>query len=96
MKSLLTLEAMIEIAAGVGALVVPVFAVSLLLGTTLESAAAVIVSRVTGAALITIGMMNWAGRSEPNGIAAKGIVTGMVFYNVAVVGLLAIRSLEPD
>ena len=89
MKSLLTLEAMIEIAAGVGALVVPVFAVSLLLGTTLESAAAVIVSRVTGAALITIGMMNWAGRSEPNGIAAKGIVTGMVFYNVAVVGLLA-------
>jgi len=88
LKSLLTLEAMIEIAAGVGALVVPVFAVSLLLGTTLESAAAVIVSRVTGAALITIGMMNWAGRSEPNGIAAKGIVTGMVFYNVAVVGLL--------
>ncbi|MBL8886856.1 MAG: hypothetical protein JNK16_09360 [Phycisphaerales bacterium] len=87
MKTLLTLEAFIEIAAGAGALVVPVFAVSLLLGSTLENAAAVIVARVTGAALITIGMMNWAGRGEPNGRVAKGLVAGMVFYNVAVVGL---------
>lgn len=88
MKTLLTLEAFIEIAAGVGALVVPVLAVSLLLGSTLESGAAIIVARVTGSALITIGMMNWGARSEPNGKAAKGIIAAMAFYNLAVVGLL--------
>jgi len=88
LKTLLTLEAFIEIAAGVGALVVPVFAVSLLLGASLDTAAAIIVARVTGAALISIGIMNWAGRSEPNGKAAKGIVVGMIFYNLSVVGLL--------
>ncbi len=88
LRTILTLEAFIEVAAGVAALVAPVFAVSLLLGATLDSAAAIIVTRVTGAALITIGVMNWAGRSEPNGRAAKGIIAGMVFYNVAVVGLL--------
>lgn len=88
MKTLLTLEAVIEIAAGAAATVIPVTAVSLLLGSTLDGAASIIVARVTGAALITVGMMNWAGRSEPNGKAAKGIIGGMVFYNVAVVGLL--------
>jgi len=88
LKALLTLEAFIEIAAGTAAFVAPRFAVSLLLGATLDSAAAILVTRVTGAALITIGMMNWAGRFEANGKAAKGVIAGMVFYNVAVVGLL--------
>ncbi|MBX3381479.1 MAG: hypothetical protein KF805_15395 [Phycisphaeraceae bacterium] len=58
MKTLLTLEAFIEIAAGAAALAIPVFAVSLLLGTTLDRAAAIFVARVTRAALITIGLMN--------------------------------------
>lgn len=88
MKTLLTLGAFIEIAAGVAALAAPVFAVSILLGSTLEGAAAITVTRVAGAALVAIGIMNWAGSSEPTSKAAKGIGFAMVFYNIAVVGLL--------
>lgn len=87
LKTLLTLGAFIEIAAGVAALAVPVLAVSILLGSTLEGAA-ITVTRIAGAALVAIGIMNWAGRSEPHSNAAKGIGFAMLFYNIAIVGLL--------
>ncbi len=93
MKNLLTVTALLELAAGIGALLVPSLAVEILLGTPLEPAAARLVARVTGAALISLGLVCWSTRSEPRGRTARDVALAMTFYNVSVTGLLTYAGL---
>lgn len=86
MKNLLTAEALVETGAGVVVLVLPVPAVSLLLGARLESAAAVVITRVAGVALLSLGVICWGARAQPG--ASRSVVGGMIVYNFAVAGVL--------
>jgi hypothetical protein len=88
MKKLLTVTAVVETGAGVALLGLPSVTALLLLGATLEASAAVTLARVGGAAILALSIVCWLTRDAQE-LAARGLVTAMVFYNLAVGGVLA-------
>jgi hypothetical protein len=97
MSYLLTLTAIIEVPTGLGLLLVPSMVVLMLLGSTLETSAAITLGRVAGAALVALGMACLLSRSDTLSSAAQGLVIAMVIYNlgtVAILGAVGISS-EP-
>jgi hypothetical protein len=90
-KSLLTATAAIELAAGVAFLTEPSFPVGLLLGEALGSAASIVIGRVAGAALVAIAVNCWLEReAKPEG--SRGLLAGLLIYNIAVPMLLVHAS----
>jgi hypothetical protein len=89
MKTLLAITAVIEAATGLALLVSPPLIAAILLGASLDAPAARVVGRLTGAALVTIGVACWLARGDGPGRAARGLVAAMLVYNVAAVAVLA-------
>jgi hypothetical protein len=92
LRSLLIATALIETAAGLALVVAPEVAGWLLLDASLDAAASV-VARVAGAALIALGSACWIARNDTAGRAAVGLLVGMLFYNLAVLALLLYAAL---
>ena len=88
MKTLLTITAIVEAATGVGLLAAPSMVAQLLLGGMLETAAALTVARVAGAALVAIGVACWLSREN-----GRGLIVAMLLYNVVGAGLLVHAAL---
>jgi hypothetical protein len=89
MKNLLVVTAGIEAATGLTLLGLPSLVVSLLLGGALDAPAALVVARVGGAAVLSIGVSCWLARNDHQGRAATGLVAGLLLYNIAAVAVLA-------
>jgi hypothetical protein len=89
MNHLLKLTAIIEAATGLGLLAVPSVVVRLLLGSPLDTSAAVTLGRLAGGALFALGVACWLARGDTQSRAARGIVAAMLLYNVAFAALLA-------
>ncbi len=83
MKGLHTVTAVIEAGAGVALGCFPSVAVALLLGSPLDSPAAVVLGRLTGAALLALGVACWLARGDAQSRAAKGLIAAMTVYNLA-------------
>ena len=88
MRSLLIVTALIEAATGVALLAVPSATATLLLGDELSSPQALVVGRVAGAALISIAVTCWLGRIGDHRAAQKGLVAGVLIYDVTIPLLL--------
>jgi hypothetical protein len=93
MKTLLTATAIIEAGAGLALLGLPSVTASLLLGTPLDSPAAVSLARIGGAAILALGIVCWLARRDAHRRAARGLIVAMVFYNFAVAAVLAFAGL---
>jgi hypothetical protein len=93
MKILLTVTAVIEAGAGLALLTVPSITASLLLGTPLDSPAAVSLARVGGAAILALAIVCWLASRDAQSPASRGLIFAMVFYNFAVAAVLAFASL---
>jgi len=93
MKTLLTATAAVETATGLALLGLPSLVVSLLLGGSLETPAALVVARVTGEALLSLGTACWLARNDEKSRAAVGLVAAILLYNVAAVAVLAYAGL---
>ena len=87
MKKLLLVTAVLEAGAGFALLGFPSAAMRLLFGVPLDTAATVVLGRMTGAALLALGVACWPAGGDPKSRAAKGVVAGMLVYNLAVVVL---------
>ena len=86
-KLLLIAMALVEVGTGVALLIAPSRIVELLLGEGLSSPQALILARFTGAALTSIGVACWlTSKGEASG--HRGLVGGMLIYNLAVPLLL--------
>jgi hypothetical protein len=95
MKRLLIVTAVIELGAGVALLCFPSATVALLLGSLLDTPAAMNLARVAGAALFALGVACWLAHYDAQSRAAKGLVSAMVLYNlgaVIILGAAGIRS----
>ena len=86
-RNLYAATAAIEVGAGLALLCFPSPAVALLAGAPLE-APALIVARVGGAALLTLGVACWLARGDTHSRAARGLVAAMVLYNLGAVVIL--------
>ncbi len=93
-NSLYVVTAVIEAGAGLALLCLPSSAAKLLLGTPLLEPSACAVARVGGAGLLTIGVACWLARSDTQSSAARGLVSAMVIYNLAVVLVLGAAGLQ--
>ena len=89
MKTLHTVTAVIEAGAGLALGCSPSAVVALLLGTGLDTSAAVVLGRLAGAALLALGVACWLARGDAESRAARGLVAAMLLYNLAAVALLA-------
>lgn len=88
MPVLLLITALLEVPTGLALLATPSLVVSLLLGTALDSSNGMVVARVAGAAVLSLGLVAWLARNDRSSHAAGGLVTGLLFYNAAVAAIL--------
>jgi hypothetical protein len=89
MKLLLAAMAILEGSTGIALLLIPAGAVSMLLGAPLDTPASLVVGRITGGALVALGLSCWGARRDEHNPAANGIVSAMLLYNTTAVAVLA-------
>ena len=87
-KTLLQVSAAVELGAGTALVLVPTAIVGLLIGGSVDSPTAFAVTRLAGAALMTLGLVCWFASRDSESRAAIGVVTAMSFYNAAAAGVL--------
>ena len=88
MKALLIVTAGLEAATGLALSLSPALPVSLLLGASLDTPGGLVVARVAGAALLSLGVACWLVRDDRQNCAARGIVAALLLYNIATVAVL--------
>jgi hypothetical protein len=88
-RTLLIVTALGETAVGLTLLFSPPLVAGLLLAATLDAPAALIVGRIAGAALLSLGGACWLARDDGPSRAGRGLVAAMLLYNCAAVGVLA-------
>jgi hypothetical protein len=88
-RNLLIVSAVVETSIGVTLLLSPSLVAGLLLGASLETPAAVVVGRMTGAALLSLGGACWLARDDGPSRAVRGLLVAMLLYNGAAVAVLA-------
>ena len=93
MSRLLKLTAIIEAATGLALIAVPAIVVRLLLGSPLDTSAAVMLGRVAGAALLALGVACWLARDDTQSRAARGLVVAMLMYNLVATAVLAFAGI---
>lgn len=90
---LLIVSAVCEIGAGLLLLIAPSPTARLLLGAGLMSPESMLIGRVGGAALLSIGLSCWLERNRDPGAPAVGLVAGLLVYNAAAIALFAYAAL---
>jgi hypothetical protein len=93
MNRLLKLTALIEAATGFGLIVIPSVVVRLLLGSPLDTPAAVTLGRIAGAALLALGVACWLARDDTQSRTARGLVVAMLMYNLVATAVLAFAGI---
>src|SRR3954470_13061607 len=86
---LLIVTALAETATGLLLLVSPPLVIALLLGASLDAPAALVVARMAGAALLSLGGACWLARNDGPNRGGPGLVAAMLLYNSVAVGVLA-------
>jgi hypothetical protein len=88
-RNLLVVTALAEAGVGLTLLLSPPFVARLLLGVSLDAPAALIVGRIAGAALLSLGAACWLARDDGPSRARRGLIAAMLLYNSAAAGVLA-------
>jgi len=88
-RTLLIVTALIETPIGVTLLGSPAPVVALLLGVSLEAPAELVVGRIAGAALLSLGGACWLARDDGPSRARRGLVAAILLYNCTAAAVLA-------
>jgi hypothetical protein len=88
-RKLLIVTALVETPIGLMLLLSPALVVAFLLGASLDAPAALVVARMAGAALLSLGGACWLARDDGPSRARRGLVAAMLLYNSVAVAVLA-------
>jgi hypothetical protein len=94
MKLLLIIAAVLEAATGLTLLLMPIVAVSVLLGAPLDTPTGLVAARIAGAALVALAIACWRARNGERGSPATGVVEALLFYNFATVMVLVYAGIR--
>jgi hypothetical protein len=83
MKTLLIITAVLEAGTGVGFLAAPSLMVQGVLGSPLDLPGGLVICRVLGGALLSLGAACWLARGDAHSRAAAGLIAAMLVYNTA-------------
>jgi hypothetical protein len=86
---LMIVTALVETGTGLLLLVWPALVFALLLGWRQASPETLLIARVAGAAVISIGVASWPARRDTRTPAQLGVLAGLLTYNVLAAVLLA-------
>jgi hypothetical protein len=92
-RQLFIATAVIEVGTGLALILLPSLVASLLLGASLDTPGALVVARIAGAALLSLGTTCWLARQDERSRAAAGLIAAMLVYNVATVAVLVYAGL---
>jgi hypothetical protein len=104
-KSLLIVTALLETTTGLTLMLSPTLVAALLLGRSLDAPVALVVGRVGGAALLSLGVACWLAWEEGPGRVVRnmrltpfgpGIVLGLVVSALAPMTPLLLFQFSPD
>jgi Kef-type K+ transport system membrane component KefB len=95
-KTLLVAVAVIELGAGLALMCFPSAAVALLLGSVLDTPAALNLGRVAGAALLALGVACWLARHDARSPAAGGVIAATLVYDIGVIGVLTFAGIGAE
>jgi hypothetical protein len=87
--SLLIVTALCEGGVGLALLAAPAFPMALLLGVEQVTC----VARIAGAGLLSLGIACWAGRSDTPSAGRRGLLAGVLTYDVLAALILAYAGL---
>ena len=93
LKELFLVTAVVEIATGLALLALPAVVLASLLGIQAAVEETLVVSRVAGAALLAIGVTSALARDDARSPAQRGVLVGILTYDVLVALLLAYAGL---
>ena len=94
MKKLLTLTALLESGTGLGMLIVPSVVTTIILGSPVDTKVALVLSRITGIALLVIGIICWVYRNEEQNKSTKGLIGAIGVYNFGVLAVFVYVGLD--
>ncbi len=84
---ILTAGAVLEVPVGLGLLVIPSILAELLLASPLEGAG-LVVARIGGGGVLSLGIACWFARGTPSTPAGLGVARAFLAYNLAACGVL--------
>ena len=96
MKKLLTLTALLESGTALGLLIVPSVVTTIILGSPVDIKVALVISRISGIALLVIGIICWVNRNEEQNKSTKGLVGAIGLYNFGVIVVFVAAGLSPE
>ena len=86
-RHLFILTAILEAGTGLALILSPSAPTAILVDASIDTAGGLVVSRIAGAALFSLGLACWFARDDGQSRAAIGLVSAMLLYNVASVGV---------
>jgi hypothetical protein len=91
--SFLLVTAVAEVGLGLALLVLPAPPLALLLGIATPAADTLFMARIAGAAILAIGVMSAVARRDPGSLALRGVLGGILVYDVLAALLLIYAEL---
>lgn len=91
MKKMLMATSLFEGATGLALMTSPSFVINLLLGSHLTDPLSIIITRVAGAALVSLAIVCWLLRNSKR---INGLIIAILFYNLASIVLLGYAGLH--
>jgi hypothetical protein len=85
----LIVTALAEAGIGLVLVVAPSVPLALLLGVDQASTETTVTARIAGAALLALGVVCWPDRGDRRYPARKGMLLGILLYDLAAAGILA-------
>jgi len=96
MKNLLIVTGIFESVTGILLLISPSLPISILFGSSVDNPVGLLIGRLAGAALLSLGVACWLARNDEKSRAVTGIAIAMLLYNVVALALLTRAGLSVD